>query len=331
MADFSYDVPHLIEHTEIYNEDYEEFLRNYDEQYLNEIKDLNLENKTCSQNYDEKDEYLNENKDLHLKTNINPNSIIYKLINLLTPIEEDAKDISTENISYNKKSYNIRICLICGAKSGTEGIITHFYNCKYSGKFKHDELSDFYHLDSKISKEHLSYRTIFGINQREIVSVDENGPLIGTFGAATCIIIAMRNRIDGFTTLAHIDALTQSWLSSYLANHRFDSTDIYLSTLGQSEELLFKILTDLKSKNFTELVYVNLNNDNLAINPNTGNIITYFDPMYNISNSQLNMDNIERQVYNKRLMFPGILTRVKITSNNLYSSSSSSTGSTIAI
>lgn len=201
---------------------------------------------------------------------------------------------------------NCKKCLSCGSISGTALIIPHYYNCKYSASSK-KKLS--YYKDSKISYSRNS--DVFCVMEREAISVDEDGPSIGSFGAASCVILVMRNSKTGHTTVAHIDELTTNWWTVFKINHPELDTDLYFSTLNESD-LFHKILVFLRNLGYFNIVYVNLASSKLAVDPKTGNITDdFYSTMYigDIKNKD------QRAVSNMKLMMSSDLKILKLTSS----------------
>lgn len=119
-----------------------------------------------------------------------------------------------------------RKCSICGSTSGTLGIITHSYMCKYKSLNYHGPF-----VEGSLtipSQPYESSKTV-RILQREygIISKFSSQHIIGSSSASSCIILCMRNRVTTETILAHIDSMTLEPLKPY-ASFPPSVCDVYI-------------------------------------------------------------------------------------------------------
>jgi hypothetical protein len=61
---------------------------------------------------------------------------------------------------------------------------------------------------NKPSLNTLSRESVFCVYQREYANSVEHGRMLGSCGASSCFILALRDRISGYTVLSHIDSKT---------------------------------------------------------------------------------------------------------------------------
>lgn len=129
-----------------------------------------------------------------------------------------------------------------------------------------------------------------GVAQRELVmaNLDSQKPILGTFGADSCVAIAVYNPTTHKAMLSHVDALTElSSLRRYLDIIAQDSTEklqVHLAG-GQesSKEVCAKIIKMLNDRGdntikSSKLIPLGGSGESLAIDARTGEVFTSFNP-----------------------------------------------------
>lgn len=217
---------------------------------------------------------------------------IYNIINLTRPIiglQENPIDIEEINNGCLK-------CKICGGTSGTLKIITHIF---YKNHDTDEYIKCIYNNNNLYSKpwiidninyncynkEPIIYKNTNCILQREYIIYNNNNSkyIIASFGASSCIILCLRNRITNLTFLCHIDSMTVDYIkhfTPFIPNE----TDLYIiggnnTTINMIHTLLNIILL----MNF-KITYAHLNDFNsnsFAINCKNG--IFYIDSEINVN------------------------------------------------
>ena len=118
-------------------------------------------------------------------------------------------------------------------------------------------------------------------------------PIIASFGAAGCIILAMRSRVDGTLVMAHIDSMILEAVDTF--NGLLGSTDIDVYIVGGNEstlDIVNNLLIQLKENNFTDikLAYIiDSKINSLAINCENGDTYLNFSTSI-ISRLDCNID-----------------------------------------
>jgi len=180
-------------------------------------------------------------------------SIIDRLLTLIRPpppIIESPDDIEEVACKFNPNKMCLR-CKRCGNISGESRIIFHLFGCLYSSKhtlYGPYVLGERIHSTERINPE--LYEEIVS-DQYAIISSNSTKPIIGTHGAASCIILCMRDRINTNTILAHITALTINPLEPFLSFSP-ENSDVYIigGDSGSVQQMI-TILSNLKEYNYT--------------------------------------------------------------------------------
>ena len=125
------------------------------------------------------------------------------------------------------------------------------------------------------------------VMQREvsITNADSAKPILGSYGADPCIIVAAHNPSTNQTLLAHVDSLTDLKSLALNLNKISDNTpslQIHLaggdsSTCAQAAELI-KMLEDMNIKIVSASICNDAGSKSLAIDSRTGEIFTFFYP-----------------------------------------------------
>ena len=152
----------------------------------------------------------------------------YLEIQRYVPLNEDKDDVKEFTISLNKKG---RQCVLrgCGAKSGTLGIIPHYYSCPKYFVPPPEQISTSDNTTLHYLKPEWYDCRKINVCQRKYHNekyYDED-VIIGSFGAGPCLILAMRNRETKEVTMAHIDANTRYPLYPF-KHYDSEITDVYL-------------------------------------------------------------------------------------------------------
>jgi hypothetical protein len=134
-----------------------------------------------------------------------------------------------------------------------------------------------------------------GVFQRDVAITCENSqkPILGTYGAGPCIIVAAFNPITKQALLAHMDSSTDSnSLSKYIDIIKGDEPEakIHIHLAGadnSSKKELIELLRFLQTRTNTSIISADILNGvadsypgprSLAIDSRTGEIFTQFDP-----------------------------------------------------
>lgn len=219
-------------------------------------------------------------------------------------IAELPTDIKQVNCKHNDNPGCIQ-CVVCGSTSGTTLIIPHYYTCKYKVK---ETIGPFTEGIRDVTTTRIDPSKSVAILQREygIISSETEKTIIGTYGAATCIILCMRNRDNGKTILAHIDSLSIDPLNVFF-EFPADKCDVYIIGGDDSTKPeVNNILKELKSRNY-EIKFAHIidgGSNSFAINCITGdtyvnddiNPITDLPPVYDVKIRELRMMQLP---YNK--------------------------------
>jgi len=195
-------------------------------------------------------------------------------------IDEDPNDV--ELIYREKFNDNVLRCKICGSTSGGSMKISHYYNCKYS-PVKTGIKDTIRYMSNEIVKlwSVPKNNQIFPVMQRQLAEAVDKYPIIGTFGAGPCIIVAMRDPITKRTALAHIDALTTMPLMQFF--NIFESSNkvhVYLcggdsSNKKQCKELLEMLKNNKGIDDKYQIIFCHLidhNSNSFGINSITGEL-----------------------------------------------------------
>jgi len=233
-----------------------------------------------------------------MATSMSMSGINYQqLLNDTSDIDsnENYEDIIVNQDKYKKVGW--KECNICSFKSDIYGNIYHYISCKYSkSKLEKNNISN-----GCYSKLNISEFDVFKcetINQREcgFTNKDRKYPIIGTYGASTCYILVIRDKITTNTLLYHIDSLTDLSIKQDMFKYSIldpSNTDIYLiGGNSTSKNIGHNILTQLVNCGFSNsLKFINILNSNsnsLIIDSRTGHIlldkdcnITYFKTSIN--------------------------------------------------
>jgi hypothetical protein len=190
---------------------------------------------------------------------------------------------------YNIKQYDtsdgpliIRECKLCGAK-GIEEVI-HLFACQYSSskwaalhatvsdEFSETEFGTLPVLQRPINK-HLS-ESVF---QHEFVyrtKLDPTVRFLGSYGAVSCVIVAIWNRVTHETLLAHIDALTIG-IDAVLKKFDAANSDVYVVG-GKKKTFVHDVLSCLQRQSF-EVTYAKVGKGylrhELIVDCDTGGIL----------------------------------------------------------
>lgn len=177
---------------------------------------------------------------------------------------EDDCDIKFVPSQYDPKTL-CRQCLQCGNISGTRGIITHNWQCKYSTlnpKIVGPFIEGYYEIPStSFDKSSCLY-----VLQREygIVNKDSKKYIISSFGAVSCVILCMRNIETTETILAHIDGNTIDPIAPFLSFPP-GLCDVYIvggdnSTMEKVNQLLVKLSYHYYDITYAHIIDENINN-----------------------------------------------------------------------
>jgi len=195
---------------------------------------------------------------------------IDEIIDLVKPVPEPIMKLS----DIQEEPNGCISCKICGNLSGTLRIISHFYNCTY--KHLEPPTRDVIIRGERIISSPLIDRSyVENVLQREYstVSSSTEKKIIASIGAASCVILCMRNRETTETMLAHIDDPTIDFIKPFL---RIDPcfADIYL--IGGSpcyKNIMYKILLELQKNHYYRFTFCHIMDDetnHFAIDCRTG-------------------------------------------------------------
>ena len=180
-------------------------------------------------------------------------SIIERLLTLIRPpppIKESPDDIEEVACTFRPDEMCLR-CKLCGNISGSSRKIFHLFGCKYSSEHT---LYGPYELGERVLPTEIInpelYEEILP-DQYAIISSNSTKPIIGTHGAASCIILCMRDRTNTNTILAHITDYTKNPLEPFLSFSP-ENSDVYIiGGESGSVQQMITILSNLKEYNYT--------------------------------------------------------------------------------
>lgn len=192
------------------------------------------------------------------------------------------------------EKHNGICCKICGGKSGTARIITHMrfpFQCKYKNQYA--LLQSIYKIPINYWKEEWNKYKIKGVIQREYQIIDSvDDVIIGSFGADSCIILCLRNRLNNRVILAHIDANTLYPLFPFL---QFNPTDCDAFIVGGNNSTfthVSSIINAMKHYSFDIIHIFDSQSNSFAIHNKTGDIALNFKQhkidLFHIEDSRLN-------------------------------------------
>jgi hypothetical protein len=223
------------------------------------------------------------------------------------------EDIEEVNCSHNNEPGCIK-CNICGTVSGTLRQLFHFPNCKYSLK-NQNPIGPFIEGDYTSSKIKINPSDSVCILQREYGIVNENSEktIIGTYGAGPCVILCMREKNTPYKTmLAHIDSLTETPLEIFFQNFKPTETEIYIiGGDNSSKNSINKMLRQLKTKNFTNIMYAHLIDDSsnsFAIDCKAGNF--WLNKDVNFRDLPLVYEEVTRKLFFEKIVGSGMPTKL---------------------
>lgn len=143
----------------------------------------------------------------------------------------------------------------------------------------------------------IDYTKFHCIFQQEygVITKTTDKHIIGSFGALSCVILCMRNRITFETILAHIDTLTLDPMEKFL---RFppNNCDVYIVG-GNFESFtrVYDLLRTLQEHEY-EVTYCHIldkDDNNFAINCMTGEVYLDEQLYYNKNLRQFDISSIE--------------------------------------
>ena len=180
--------------------------------------------------------------------------------------KHECEDVELIFVTYKGDTYNVRRCKVCGYQGGKSLNCEHYLRCKHSIFFEGVEpkKSALKYELLKPSISNLSQESVFCVYMREYATSADHGRLLGSFGATSCYILALRDRISGFTVISHIDSLTIDPVSTMLSCFEDQSRiDVYIvsecSFLG--DKSIVRILSRLSS---FRMVYCDLESSYVA-------------------------------------------------------------------
>jgi hypothetical protein len=206
-------------------------------------------------------------------------------------------------------------CKQCLARSGTNMIIEHYYNCKYAipqlrGPFEYGKMqSSTVQIDPDLSE---------GVLQREYAEINKDSKIkwIGSVGAGPCVIVCVRDPITTRTVLAHIDSIT---IDPFSILNLFNKESAQIYVIGgdnSSRDMVHKILSYLCTNKWTiKFAHVIASSPcNFAINGETGSI--YLNNY--VHNINVNIDTEDRlRSMIVKMMFPTHLIEVNLNGNRV--------------
>ena len=195
-------------------------------------------------------------------------------ISPIPPIQEDPSDVKIVKSKHDGTSDCLE-CLLCGTVSGTLKLLSHSVSCKYH----QTQVSGPCEFGSIVSRNEVLEVENFGmVLQGEYGSIDKHSSTksIGSFGASSCLILCLRDRVTTKTILGHIDASSQSPLC-FFKTIPPENCDVY--AVGgdmSSQKRIWEILTGLKTSGYVLKYGCVLNDVNqaFAINCETGDVCT---------------------------------------------------------
>lgn len=192
------------------------------------------------------------------------------IINCVKPVPE----VTMKSSDIQQEPNGCISCKVCGNVSGTLQIISHFYNCTY--KHKESPTRDVIDRgERQIASAPIDRSLVENVLQREytVVSYSTEKKIIASIGAASCVILCMRNRETTETILAHIDDVTIDFIKPFL---RMDPcyADIYL--VGEEyihRDIIHSILLRLQKNHYYRFTFCHImdnESNDFAIDCRTG-------------------------------------------------------------
>lgn len=143
-------------------------------------------------------------------------------------------------------------------------------------------------IGQKFTNFKINPENTFSIFQRHVGYTSENSnyPVLATYGAGPCIILALYNKETKKAGLAHIDGLTMAdqtvwWMHTKLSNGKNESLEAHISGGDTTSiKMISNIINRLKYLKI-KIKSSNVNTytvDQLAIDSRTGNISNNFHP-----------------------------------------------------